>query len=288
MYKTLISSTDLATHLAVSPAGSPDTPDWLIVDCRFDLAHPTAGEAAYAAGHIPQAVYAHLDRDLAAPITAQSGRHPLPSPPQFAATLSRWGLTPTTQVIAYDADSGAYAARLWWMLRWIGHTGVAVLDGGFKAWTEGGHPISTDVPRRTATQVSARADPTLSVTTQELANLVQRDDWRVLDARAPERYAGSVEPIDPVAGHVPGARNLPFASNLSNGRFLPVDELRRRLQAAQGSVASTHTIAMCGSGVTACHLLLALEHAGMPGARLYPGSWSEWIRDARRPVARGE
>jgi thiosulfate/3-mercaptopyruvate sulfurtransferase len=289
MYRTLISSTDLAAHTAASQAGPSERlgGDWLIVDCRFDLANPKAGEAAYAAGHIPQAVYAHLDRDLAAPITAQSGRHPLPSPQQFAAALSRWGLTPATQVIAYDADSGAYAARLWWMLRWIGHAAVAVLDGGFRAWTTGGHALATDVPQRTPTQVSVCVDPTLAVTTQELVGLVQRDDWRVLDARAPERFAGSVEPIDRVAGHVPGARNHPFTANLSNGRFLPADELRRRLQLAQQGVATTHTIAMCGSGVTACHLLLALEHAGMAGARLYPGSWSEWIRDPQRPVAQG-
>ena len=216
MYKTLISSADLAAHLAASSqAGSATAaPDWLIVDCRFDLANPAAGEIAYAVGHIPQAVYAHLERDLAAPITAQSGRHPLPSPQHFSATLSRWGLTPGMQVIAYDADTGAFAARLWWMLRWIGHPAVAVLDGGFTAWTDGGYPISTDVPQRTATQVRVRIDPTLAVTTQEFADLVQRDEWRVLDARAPERFSGSVEPIDRVAGHVPGARNHPFAANL--------------------------------------------------------------------------
>jgi thiosulfate/3-mercaptopyruvate sulfurtransferase len=277
MYTTLVPVATLASHL--------DAPDWLVVDCRFDLAQPAAGEAAYHAGHIPGAVYAHLDRDLSSPITPATGRHPLPDPERFAATLSRWGVSPTTQVIAYDADNGMYASRLWWLLRWVGHRAVAVLDGGFKAWTTERLPTSTEISARSPTQFTARPDRELWLDAQQVQERVQQPDWRLLDARAPERFAGKVEPLDTVAGHVPGARNHPFATNLAaDGRFGAPEELRRRYQQSQAGVADHHTIVMCGSGVTACHLLLAMEHAGKSGARLYAGSWSEWIRDAKRPV----
>lgn len=280
-FRTLISPAELAPHLA--------DPDWLVVDCRFDLGEPETGARAYAAGHIPQALYAHLDRDLAAPVTPATGRHPLPPPEKFAATLAAWGMTPPTQVVAYDADNAAYASRLWWLLRWVGHDAVAVLDGGFKAWTAAGLPTSTQVPRRPPGHFTARPNRDLWLDAGEVAERVRRDDWRLLDARAPERFAGKVEPIDPVAGHVPGARNHPFASNLgSDGRFASVHELRKRFEQSQAGVTDDHTIVMCGSGVTACNLLLALEHAGKRGARLYAGSWSEWIRDAQRPVAKAE
>jgi thiosulfate/3-mercaptopyruvate sulfurtransferase len=190
--------------------------------------------------------------------------------------------------VAYDADTGAYAARLWWMLKWIGHERCAVLDGGFKAWTAAGLPVSTAIPQRTATNFAARPDRDKWLSAAEVAERVQREDWRLLDARAVERFAGEVEPIDSVAGHVRGARNHPFATNLgSDGRFLPAAELRARFEKSQAGVGDDHTIVMCGSGVTACHLLLALEVAGKPGARLYPGSWSEWIRDPQRPTLRG-
>ena len=214
-WRTLISAAELAPHVA--------EPDWLIVDCRFELGKPESGERAYAAGHLPNAIYAHLDRDLAAAITPSSGRHPLPQPEQFAATLTRWGVTPSTQVVAYDADNAAYAARLWWLLRWVGHQAVAVLDGGFKAWIAQGLPTSTEVARRRAGHFVARPNRDLWLDTGEVAERAQRADWRLLDARAPERFAGQVEPIDPVAGHVPGARNHPFATNLgSDGRFASV------------------------------------------------------------------
>jgi thiosulfate/3-mercaptopyruvate sulfurtransferase len=278
MFSTLISATDLAAHLRRS--------DWLVVDCRFDLLQPAAGEAAYAVGHIPGAVYAHLDRDLAGPITPATGRHPLPDPQQFATTLGRWGLTPDTQVVAYDADNGAYAARLWWLLRWVGHRKVAVLDGGFKAWTAASLPTTPERPHRTPTHYAVTADRSAWLDASETAAHVARDNWRLLDARAPERFAGKVEPIDPVAGHVPGARNHPFALNLTtDGRFLPASELRARFAKSQRGVDDRNTIVMCGSGVTACHLLLALEIAGKPGAKLYAGSWSEWIRDPSRRIA---
>ena len=280
MYSTLIAAADLAPHLA--------DPDWLIVDCRFDLTRPAAGEAAYAQGHIPGAVYAHLDRDLAAPVTASSGRHPLPAPQDFARTLGRWGLTRETQVIAYDADTGAYAARLWWLLRWVGHRKVAVLDGGLKTWTGAGLPVTSDVGSRTPTQYAVNPDRDLWLDAAQVGAHVGSGRWRLLDARAPERFAGEVEPIDPVAGHVPGATNHPFALDLdSDGRFLPPAELRARFETSQAGIDDAHTIAMCGSGVTACHLLLGLEIAGKPGAKLYAGSWSEWLRDPARGVARG-
>ncbi len=281
MFSTLISATELAAHLQRA--------DWLVVDCRSDLLQPTAGEAAYVASHIPGAVYAHLDRDLASPITSSTGRHPLPDPQQFAATLGRWGLKPDTQVVAYDADTGAYAARLWWLLRWIGHRKVAVLDGGFKAWTAAGLPTTQEKPHRAASSYAVVEDRSAWLDASQVAARVASDDWRLLDARAPERFAGKVEPIDPVAGHVPGARNHPFALNLAtDGRFLPASELRARFEESQDGVDDRNTIVMCGSGVTACHLLLALEIAGKPGAKLYAGSWSEWIRDPSRGVAKEE
>lgn len=280
MYTTLISASDLAAHI--------DDSTWLLVDCRFDLTNPSTGATAYQTSHLPHAVYAHLDRDLAAPVTPSTGRHPLPSPQQFAATLSAWGVTQDTQVIAYDTDNAMYAARLWWMLRWVGHRKVAVLDGGFKAWLAAGLPVTNEIPRRTPAHCNAQADRSVWLDAAEVADRVQRDDWRLLDARAPERFAGDVEPIDCVAGHVPGARNHPFALDLgADGRFLPAHELRARFAKSQAGIGDDHTIAMCGSGVTACHLLLALAIAGKPGAKLYAGSWSEWIRDPARPVARG-
>jgi thiosulfate/3-mercaptopyruvate sulfurtransferase len=286
MYKTLISVKDLAARIL--PAhGAAQTDDWLVIDCRFDLSNPDAGERAWQAGHIPGALYAHLDRDLAAPVTALTGRHPLPAPHEFADTLGRWGLTPQTRVIAYDADNGMYASRLWWLLRWVGHEAVAVLDGGFKLWQQDGLPVSVEIPQRQATTVADRANDNLIVTAQQVSALVQQADWRVLDARAAERFSGTIEPLDSVAGHIPGARNHPFATSMSDGRFLPAATLRERFERSQQGVTNDHTIAMCGSGVTACHLLLAMEYAGMRGARLYPGSWSEWIRDPARPVASG-
>jgi thiosulfate/3-mercaptopyruvate sulfurtransferase len=262
-----------------------------VIDCRFDLAKPTAGRLQYLAGHIPGARYADLNEDLAAPITPQSGRHPLPQPLQFAATLARLGIERATQVVAYDAANGAFAARLWWMLRAWGHPEVAVLDGGYPAWTAAGAATQTGeaVPQSGGLLEPPTIDAWPVASAAEVAKLL-RDPRRLLvDARAAERYAGSVEPIDAVAGHVPGAENHPFSSNLgSDGRFLGPEELRRRWQARLGSREPATAIAMCGSGVTACHNLLALEIAGLPGATLYAGSWSEWIRDPQRPIARGD
>jgi thiosulfate/3-mercaptopyruvate sulfurtransferase len=260
--------------------------DCLPIDCRFDLARPDSGEEAYRLAHIPGAIYAHLDRDLSAPIGARTGRHPLPDLSRFATTLSQWGVTANTHVVAYDADTSAFAARLWWLLRWIGHENVSVLEGGFRAWQASELPVTTEAPTRTRSSFEARPRRDMWVDAEQLTQHLSQG-WRLLDARAPERFAGKVEPIDPIAGHVPGAVNHPLATNLSSdGRFLSAQELRARYDASQAGVDDARTIAMCGSGVTACHLLLAMEIAGKRGGKLYAGSWSEWIRDPARPIAR--
>lgn len=263
-----------------------------VVDCRFDLAKlnrsPDSGEAAYKTSHIPGAVYAHLDRDLSSPITPTTGRHPLPNPAELAATLGRWGIDSRTQVVAYDADNGMFAARLWWLLRWLGHERVAVLDGGFKAWQQAGLPVTANVTAPAPKHFSGSPRNELWVSADEVAARVRDRDWRVLDARAPERYRGDVEPIDTVAGHIAGAHNFPFARNLdANARFLSADTLRDQFHQTLNNAPPNQVIAMCGSGVTACHNLLAMEIAGLQGAKLYAGSWSEWIRDSKRPVATG-
>jgi len=280
MYSTLISATELASHL--------DAPDWVIVDCRFDLARPESGREAYTNGHIPGARYAHLDEHLSSPVTPHTGRHPLPDPERLAATLGTWGIAETTQVVAYDAGNGACAARLWWLLRWLGAARVAVLDGGFKAWTDLDLPVTAAVPAPRPARFVARPRAESVLAAPEVLAKAHAPDWRILDARAPERFSGSVEPLDTVAGHVPGARNHPFTDNLAaDGRFLSPQELKAKFEQALVDVPPAHAIMMCGSGVTACHNLLALEIAGLPGGRLYAGSWSEWIRDPSRPVATG-
>jgi thiosulfate/3-mercaptopyruvate sulfurtransferase len=280
MFSTLISAGELRAQL--------HSPSWVIVDCRFDLADPLAGERAHAQGHLPGAVYAHLDRDLSAPVSPSTGRHPLPSPDALAQTFGRWGIDAGTQVVAYDQGSGAFAARLWWLLRWVGHDAVAVLEGGFSEWSRLGYDISSAATHHAARRFTARPRADFAVTAEEVARRVKDPTTRVLDARAPERYAGVVEPLDTVAGHIPGAHNHPFAGNLdAHQRFLPARELREQFSRTLAGVAPEQTIAMCGSGVTACHLVLGMEHAGLHGAKLYAGSWSEWIRDPHRPVTTG-
>jgi thiosulfate/3-mercaptopyruvate sulfurtransferase len=260
-----------------------------LFDCRFDLARPAAGRERYDDEHLPGAVHADLNRDLSAPATATSGRHPLPSPEAFASTLRGWGVDADSLVVAYDDGNGMYAARLWWMMRWLGHDAVAVLDGGMRRWMQLGLPLTDEVPTSAAGNLAARPRPWSAVDAAGVLEASRAATARILDARAPERYRGEVEPIDSVAGHVPGARNHPFTLSLdAQGRFLPPDELRRAFEASLDGVPVERTIAMCGSGVTACHLLLALEHAGLGGARLYPGSWSEWSRDPARPVRTGD
>jgi thiosulfate/3-mercaptopyruvate sulfurtransferase len=266
-------------------------PDIAVIDCRFDLMNPEGGRRAYLEGHIPGARHADLNRDLSAPITATSGRHPLPSPDDFAGTLARLGVGRATQVIAYDDSAGAFAARLWWMLRWVGHPAAAVLDGGIKAWVSEGGALQageeTPLPTTRDRPVS-QADTAAVIGTAELERRLSDPAFLLIDARAGERYAGTVEPIDAVAGHIKGAVNQPFSANLgADGRFLPAAALRQVWEKRLAGRSPTQVAAMCGSGVTACHNLLGLEVAGLRGARLYAGSWSEWIRDPHRPIARG-
>jgi thiosulfate/3-mercaptopyruvate sulfurtransferase len=268
-------------------------PDIAVIDCRFDLINPEGGRRAYLKGHIPGARYADLNRDLSAPVSAHSGRHPLPLPKNFAATLGLWGIGHATQVIAYDDAGGSFAARAWWLLRWLGHGSVVVLDGGIQAWTAAGGSFESGeekpLPRETpGGRISPRADSAAVIETDDIAAFLTDPKHLLVDARAAERFAGSVEPIDAVAGHIAGAVNHPFSANLApDGRFLPAAELKRLWDARLAGREVAHVAAMCGSGVTACHNLLSLEVAGLRGAKLYAGSWSEWIRDPTRPVARG-
>jgi thiosulfate/3-mercaptopyruvate sulfurtransferase len=261
-------------------------PSVAIVDCRHDLTRPSWGAEAFAASHIPGAVFAHLDQDLSGPITRSSGRHPLPDPERLAATFARWGVGPQTQMIAYDQGNGAFAARLWWLARFLGHLRVAVLNGGLQAWQCAGLPLTGEPARRGARPFVGRPQPGSVASAEEVARGLDRGDILLVDARTAERFAGRNETLDPVAGHVPGARNHPFAENLdAEGRFLPQEELERRWRRTLAGGDAHSVVAMCGSGVTACHNLLAMELAGLRGARLYAGSWSEWIRDPARPVA---
>jgi thiosulfate/3-mercaptopyruvate sulfurtransferase len=263
-------------------------PQLAVVDCRFDLMNPEAGRQAYLAGHIPGARYADLNRDLSAPIGLHTGRHPLPAPEEFASRLGELGIDNDTQVIAYDDANASYAARLWWMLRWLGHGAVAVLDGGFKAWAARGGALQPGEVEVQKKHFTPRIDAGAVVSAAELEQVLQDPAAVLVDARAPERFAGTMEPLDPVAGHIPGAVNRPFSTNLSaDDRFLPAADLKRRWLELLAGREPAHLVAMCGSGVTACHNLLSLEVAGLSGAKLYAGSWSEWIRDPRRPVARG-
>jgi thiosulfate/3-mercaptopyruvate sulfurtransferase len=279
-FQTLIGADSLQRELG--------NPALAVIDCRFDLLHPDAGREAYLKAHIPGAGYADLNHDLSASIQAHTGRHPLPAPEAFARRMGALGIGNDSQVVAYDEANGSFAARLWWLLRWIGHQRVAVLDGGIKAWlARGGEVQSGDTPAP-GRHLTVRLQPHAVASSDEVETALKSPDTLLLDARAPERFAGTVEPIDAVAGHIPGAVNHPFSANLeADGRFLPRDELERRWRARLGSETPKNLVAMCGSGVTACHNLLSLELAGRPGGKLYAGSWSEWIRDPRRPVARG-
>jgi thiosulfate/3-mercaptopyruvate sulfurtransferase len=262
--------------------------DVAIVDCRFDLAASAAGREAYLRAHIPGASFADLNHDLSVPPGKDTGRHPLPDKAQFAALLSALGIDRSTQVIAYDQATGAFAARFWWMLRWVRHDRVAVLDGGFDAWLAYGGKVEAGTQRVASRQYGLLGEGQRPVTSQQVLAATERRDRLIVDARAAERYSGQVEPLDTVAGHIPGAVNAPFPGNLGpTGQFLPAPELRRRWLQILGGTPPEKLIAMCGSGVTACHNLLALEVAGLPGASLYAGSWSEWIRDPARPVAVG-
>lgn len=262
--------------------------DLVVVDCRFDFGDTAWGETSWSAAHIPGASYLHLDRDLSGPVTPRSGRHPLPDPESFAKRLGAAGVGDGCQLVAYDQGNGAYAARLWWLARWIGLRDVAVLDGGLAAWSAAGLPLDQAIPARPPRTLTPRVDAHAWLGSDAIDELRVKPGHLLLDARGAERFAGRNESIDPVAGHVPGARSHPFTLNLdADGRFLDRGALRRHWLTVLGSLPSSAVVAMCGSGVTACHNLLALEHAGLGGGRLYAGSWSEWIRDPRRPIAVG-
>jgi thiosulfate/3-mercaptopyruvate sulfurtransferase len=276
MFTTLVDPATLRAHL--------DDPSWVVLDARFDLAAPSRGEALYREGHVPGARYVSLDAHLSGTKTGSNGRHPLPAPEVAAARFGQLGISRGTQVVVYDADVGSYAARAWWMLRWLGHQAVAVLDGGFAAWVQAGLPVSTETRPWAPAEFVAGVDESRRVPAADvLAHL--GDPARVLvDARAPDRFRGENETLDPVGGHIPGAINRFFQLNLAaDKRFKPADVLRAEWTQALGGSDASRLVMYCGSGVTACHNLLALEHAGLSGARLFPGSWSEWCADPTRP-----
>lgn len=273
---TLVPAATLRDHLV--------DPEWCVVDCRFSLADSEAGRRDFGAAHIPGAVYAHLDDDLSGDIVpGVTGRHPLPPVAEFTRFLSRLGIGPDTQVVAYDDAGGAFAARMWWMCRWLGHENVAVLDGGWVAWLAAGYPLTSSIDMRPAAEFVPRVQHQLLASARDVETALDDPGSALVDARDPQRYRGDVEPIDPVAGHIPGAFNVPYKGNVDEkGDFRPADELQERY----AEVSALKPIVYCGSGVTAAHDVLAMVHAGLPMPRLYAGSWSEWITVPERPVAR--
>ncbi len=282
IYTTLISAAELSRHL--------NNPDWLVVDARFSLAEPELGRQNYHTGHIPGAVYAHLNEDLSAPIVpGVTGRHPLPETGAARRFFAGMGVGPGVQVVAYDDQGGALAAaRVWWMLRWLGHDAVAVLDGGWQAWQRSACTVSLGVDRRYPRTFTPQPRPEMLVSAAQVEVMRQEAGSVVLDARAPERYRGENETIDPVAGHIPGAHSAPYGGNLNpDGTFRSPEQLRLRYERLLGGVPPEKTAVYCGSGVTSIHNILAMRHAGLGEARLYAGSWSEWIADGTRPVALG-
>ncbi|NPV86407.1 MAG: sulfurtransferase [Anaerolineae bacterium] len=277
----LVSAQSLYDHL--------NDPSYVIIDCRFDLTNPNKGEAEYQQSHIPGAIYAHLDRDLSGDVTPETGRHPLPEIEKFIALLSTWGIDQSKHVVVYDTTGGAYASRLWWMLRSIGHPKTSLLDGGFAAWQNDHYPIASGKEENLPLQYLFKGITTWSgtVTTEEVDHIRLDPAYCLIDARTPERYQGKLEPIDPVAGHIPGAVNRFHGNNLRpDGTFKSPDTLKSEFNALLQDRSPQNVIVYCGSGVTSCHHILAMELCGLPGARLYAGSWSQWIRDPSRPIAK--
>ena len=278
IFSTLISCEMLAGHLSDS--------DWRVIDCRHQLSDTGFGERAYVESHLPGAFFLHLDRDLSGLMNGHNGRHPLPDPQLLAGRLGAIGISKETQVVVYDDDGGMIAGRLWWLLRWLGHDRVAVLDGGFKQWVKEGRPLSMDLPTSTPGIFEVNQRNWVVTSDEVLANL-DKGEFCLVDARGPDRFRGENETIDPVGGHIPGARNHFFRDNLdADGCFRPAAELRREFLGLLAGVEPAQAVMQCGSGVTACHNLLAMEIAGLHGAKLYAGSWSEWCSDQSRPVAR--
>jgi thiosulfate/3-mercaptopyruvate sulfurtransferase len=279
-HTTLLSTDELAAHLADRA--------WVIVDCRYDLTNEAWGEEQYRTSHIPGAAYASLAHDLAGPTDGRNGRHPMPGHEAMAATFGRWGITDGIQVAAYDQENGMYASRLWWMLRYMGHDAVAVLNGGFAKWTREGRPTARGTETRPAATFTGKPRAAMRLTANQVWAKLGDPALTLVDARAPSRFEGKEETLDKVGGHVPGALNHFFQWNLApDGTFLPAEALREKFTALLGKTPPAEVATYCGSGVTACHNLLAMELAGMSGARLFPGSWSEWSADPDKPVATG-
>ena len=276
----LIDPRDLSLHL--------NDPQWVIFDCRHDLMDLAKGERLYREGHIPGAHFANIDTDLSGEKTGRNGRHPLPSPAAFAAFLARHGVSQTAAIVAYDDVGGQFASRLWWMARWIGLANVYLLDGGIGKWIAERRAISTDVPVPQPVALKANPDPLMLCGAADVQAHLGDPAHRLIDARTPERYRGEVEPIDPVAGHIPGAVNRFFKDNLNADLTLrPPDEIVQGFTALIGDVLPANVIHQCGSGVTACMNIFAMEMAGLKGSKLYAGSWSEWVSDPARPIVKG-
>lgn len=276
----LVSTATLAAHL--------NDPAWAIFDCRHDLKDHAKGEQLYRQGHVPGAHFARVETDLSGSKTGTNGRHPLPRPEEFAAFLGRHGVTETTQIVAYDDVGGQYAARLWWMARWMGLTNAALLDGGFPKWTAEGREVTSVLPQPVASIVQPRVQATMTWDADEVARRVKDQTSLLVDARTAERFRGEVEPIDRVAGRIPGAVNRFFKDNLKADLTLrSAEELRREFETLLADRKPTDVAHQCGSGVTACVNLFAMEYAGLRGSKLYVGSWSEWIADPARPIAKG-
>ena len=278
-YRTLIDTATLAKNL--------DDSDWRIFDVRHDLMNPELGRQQYAEGHISGASFVNLDTELSGEKTGKNGRHPLPDAGDFQATLGEWGIKPAQQIVVYDASGGTYAGRLWWMLRWMGHYSVAVLDGGFTKWEKEDRPVTAEIPHYAPTTYRG-APRTMHVDAAFVKANLGKSEVTVIDARAAGRFAGVGETIDPVGGHIPGALNRPFSENLArDGTFKPAGTLAKEFAVLLGNRAPKQIVHQCGSGVSACHNILAMEVAGLAGSRLYPGSWSEWCSDPKRPIATG-
>lgn len=280
MFNTLISTHDLAEHL--------DNPNWVLIDCRFDLADKDWGAEEYAQLHIPGAVYAHLEKDICGLISPKSGRHPLPDPQLFITAMQRLGICNNSQVVVYDATGGGMAGRLWWQLKYYGHEKVALLNGGLPTWLAEGRDTKDGIETNSAGDFTGKPDRNMMVTTDEVKAMMGSKTNAIIDARSPERFRGEVEPIDTVAGRIPGAVNCFYNNNLDKtGQFLPAETLRMAFEALLNGVKAQDAVAYCGSGTTACHNLVAMAYAGMQMLRLYVGSWSEWIRDPGNPIEKG-
>lgn len=279
MPSPLISTDQLAQEI--------DQAACVIVDTRHDLTNPQWGHDAYLSGHLPGAIFFSIDHDLAAAKNGKNGRHPLPTVETFAATLGKNGIDRNTKVVIYDQGSAMFVGRLWWMLRWMGHDEVYVLDGGYARWTQEGRTVETRVPAPEPREYLAAPRESMRISMLDTKKAMTSPEMRIIDARAPERYRGEVEPIDPVAGHIPGAINRPFSQNLRDGVFKPAQELKAEFEAILAGRGAAQVIHQCGSGVSALANMIAMEHAGLAGSKLYPGSWSEWCTHEDNPVARG-